>query len=146
MRPTGRSRDCKHNDTQGWGHHDKRCLAATGGAKDRAAGGPVAYFRISIASLRRFTSITAMQTRYANARCKNAAIWPLVTVFAGQNSLLTGGLQPLVIPATASLAISTSSTNRSSSVKSLPPPFSQTQRRTRNAAIWPLLTAFPAQN
>jgi hypothetical protein len=48
------------------------------------------------------------------ARCRNAIIWPRVTIDRGQKVL---AVQPVVIPEAANLLMSFSWTERSSSVK-----------------------------
>ena len=47
---------------------------------------------------------TVPRSVYPIARTRKAAIWPRVTGASGQNWSLSGGLQPLVIPASASHA------------------------------------------
>ena len=63
-------------------------------------------------------------TRYPSARCRKAAIWPLVTFDVGQKRSFTGGLQPLVTPAVASLSMSASKIESSSSTNRSPLPWS----------------------
>src|SRR5690606_32856939 len=57
----------------------------------------------------------------------------------GQNRVLSGGLQPEVMPAWARAAISAAKTESSVS-ENRASPGSRPRTRTRNAAIWPLVT------
>src|SRR5690606_34991315 len=49
------------------------------------------------------------------ARTRSATIWPRVTTSSGQNRSFVGGLQPRVTPAAASVSMSASKTEPSSS-------------------------------
>ena len=60
--------------------------------------------------------------------------------------MLVGGLQPLVIPAAANLAMSPSNTDSASSVNRTEPPSGSPSIRVRNAAISPLVTYPFGQN
>src|SRR5690606_5015856 len=76
------------------------------------------------------------------ARTRNAAICPRVTGSSGQNQSLAGGLQPFVIPASASAAMSDANTWPSVSANDIAP-FGRPKARTRTAAIWPRVTGLP---
>ena len=69
------------------------------------------------------------------ALARNAAIWPRVTLRSGQNRLLDGGLQPIVIPAVASFSMSASKIEPLSSVKSTEPRLLRFRALERKAAI-----------
>ena len=88
------------------------------------------------------TPLVAVRPR---PRTRNAAIWPRVTGSDGQKRSLAGALQPLVMPAVASLSMSTANVP-AVSTKSEPPVAVRSRARTRKAAIWPRLTSSRGQN
>ena len=74
---------------------------------------------------------------------RNAGIWPRVTGSSGQYRSLSGGLQPLVMPATARRSMFAAKTESSVSVKPIGTASGSFTARSRNAAIWPRVTGSP---
>ena len=76
---------------------------------------------------------------------QNAAIWARVSGSFGQNSVLSGGLQPLVIPAARIAAMSAANGESATSPNGLSSDGASWKARARNAAIWPRLTTSSGQ-
>src|SRR3954468_9994040 len=80
---------------------------------------------------------------FARARWRKAAIWPRETFAVGQNVV---GVQPLVMPDSASLLMSLSNVLPLSSVNQSLVAGLRSRARTRKAAIWPRVTLAVGQN
>ncbi len=81
-----------------------------------------------------------------NALTKNVAICSRVTGSVGQNIVLSGGLQPLVIPAAANASIFAACTEDPISVNDPEPAAGKPNALTKNVAICSRVTGSEGQN